>query len=725
MHLTGGRSQFCSSLLCAIALLLAAAPAGSAQQTSSPGLEIKSVDVGLAGHYKVGYWTPVAVTLSTDKQLRGRLVLTTLDDEGLTTRFVDDAPVELKVGETRLERCVRFGNLRPALAVEFVADDTVVTRKELRGDAIPPAHASTSEIVAVIGGDLGAAAALPNRTYRHKREVHVVELKSLADLPQVEFGLDAVDLVTLATSDITSAPANVRSLTDWVLLGGRCIIACGKQGELLFGDDGALRPLAPGEFDRVGALRRTAALEAYAGSIQRIEGARSLDLLQFKSVRGRIDAAEGSGSAQALVMHYPAGFGLVSLIAVDLDQPPLDSWPGRSKLMSRVLALHQPGETGKGQGDRQVSPPAQLGYHDLAGQLRMALDQFEGVRLIAFSWVAALIAGYIVLVGPLDYFLVRFGLRRMQATWGTLSLLVIAFVALAWWLDARLKSQEVQLNQAEIVDLDAETGLVRGNGWMHLYGPRTATYDLTPESTAVSLASAEGTVAPRSAVSWQGLPGEGLGGLDGRATATLFDSPYEIDTGSVPAIRGVPVQTSSTRGFAHRWSNNSPALPEARFQLTNDGLLVGRFEYPLTVELENVAIYYDRFLYPIAGVVKPGRTIELSPTSSVRDMRFHLTQKRVIDSKEIVTPWNARSADVPRILEVMMLHKAAGGDHYTGLTARYDARIDLSDHLATGRALLVGTGRQPLTHWRGERAPDAPSRSAGLVRIVIPVSPAE
>jgi hypothetical protein len=37
-----------------------------------------------------------------------------------------------------------------------------------------------------------------------------------------------------------------------------------------------------------------------------------------------------------------------------------------------------------------------------------------------------------------------------------------------------------------------------------------------------------------------------------------------------------------------------------------------------------------------------------------------------------------------------MFHEAAGGRGYTGLTHRYQGRIDLSDPLKTARAVLVG-----------------------------------
>lgn len=735
MNFTGGVRQILGTLLWAVLLLVTAARESDAVESDSHSMSIASVAVGVGGHYKVGHWTPVVVTLEAHKAIvSGRLVLITADDEGLSTRYVDDELITLSVGSHIVERYVRFGNRQPELRVEFIYEDDSSTQRVFTASELPAARESTSELVVVVGHDIGVTSALPTRTYRQKRETHVIQLDSVIDLPQRAIGLDAVDLITLSTSQIEKVPPSSHwsALTDWLLVGGRAVIACGRQGEVLFGDGGLLQSIAPGKFDRVGLLRRTAALEAYAGSAQRLDTTRSLDMLQFQQVRGRVEASDGNSGAGELplVVQYPAGFGQISLITVDLDQPPLSDWPGRTKMMARILAFHQPGETGKGQGDRQNLPPAQLGYHDLTGQLRMALDQLQGVRLIAFSWVAVLIAVYILLVGPGDYFLVRFGLRRMQATWVTLGVISMGFIALAWWMDGRLKSSHVVVSQAEIIDLDAQTGIVRGSSWMHIYSPRTAAYALQPKVTPLMLQAPSTNSALQTnttLIGWQGLPGEGLGGLDGRQAPVLFDSPYQIavprETDSPAQLAGAPVQTASTKGFVTRFWHHAATQPAVAFQVTSDGLLTGRFDYPLNLELEDAAIYYDRFLYRINGVVKPGRTLELTPTSNARDMRFHLTQKRVIDSKEIVTPWNPRSTDVTRILEVMMLHKAAGGDNYTGLTARYDPRIDLSDHLATGRAILIGRARSSPVSWGDEQLDSAVDQAATMVRIVIPVSP--
>ena len=60
----------------------------------------------------------------------------------------------------------------------------------------------------------------------------------------------------------------------------------------------------------------------------------------------------------------------------------------------------------------EVGQVAHVGYTDIIGQLRGALDQFSGVTLFAFSWVAVLLGVYVLLIGPGDYFFLNRVLGR-------------------------------------------------------------------------------------------------------------------------------------------------------------------------------------------------------------------------------------------------------------------------------------------------------------------------
>ena len=237
---------------------------------------------------------------------------------------------------------------------------------------------------------------------------------------------------------------------------------------------------------------------------------------------------------------------------------------------------------------------------------------------------------------------------------------------------------------------------------------------------------------PRGAIlTWEGLPGVGLGGLDGRPAPSVFDSPYAVNPAGIlesnasPAISGIPITSAATKCFVTKWWRPI-AVPETALVATSDGLVTGEFTYPLNVELESPWLLYGNWLYILPRKLKAGEVVKLNQFSSPRNLLLHLAQKKTVDSKDVITPWNARSTDTARILTMMLFHKSAGGNAYTGLGNSFDATLDLSDHLKTGRAVLFGraTTRPMELQSHGESLSKHYDDSPTYYRLVLPVQAA-
>ena len=134
--------------------------------------------------------------------------------------------------------------------------------------------------------------------------------------------------------------------------------------------------------------------------------------------------------------------------------------------------------TGHGEESEENTAMMHFGYSDLAGQLRSALDRFGGVRLAPFWLVAALIVAYLLLIGPGDYFFLRKVVGRMGWTWLTFPLVVLLVCLGAYILAYRLKGDQIKVNQADLVDVDAASGLMRGATWLNVFSPRMESFDL-------------------------------------------------------------------------------------------------------------------------------------------------------------------------------------------------------------------------------------------------------
>src|SRR5262249_14843356 len=136
----------------------------------------------------------------------------------------------------------------------------------------------------------------------------------------------------------------------------------------------------------------------------------------------------------------------------------------------------------------------QEGVSDLASQLRQALEQFPGVKLVPFGWVAFFIFLYILLIGPGDYFFLKKVVKRMELTWVTFPLIVLT-VSLAAYLGAyAVEGKELRANKLDVLGVDRASGpgvagapaTMRGSSFLNLFSPQNYDYDVAVVPQAVA-----------------------------------------------------------------------------------------------------------------------------------------------------------------------------------------------------------------------------------------------
>src|SRR5206468_2732505 len=153
-----------------------------------------------------------------------------------------------------------------------------------------------------------------------------------------------------------------------------------------------------------------------------------------------------------LVIRQPFGFGEIVFVALDWDAPPIAGWSGRGYLFDKLFRRSvNPAEK---TSDASGGAFAQTGYDDLSGQLRAALDQFPGVTPIPFWSIALIMAAYLAVIGPLDYYVVHRVFQRMQVAWLTFPLSILLFCGVTYWLVHREKGTFIRVRQVDLVDTD-------------------------------------------------------------------------------------------------------------------------------------------------------------------------------------------------------------------------------------------------------------------------------
>ncbi|MGE0608617.1 MAG: hypothetical protein AB7O62_16100 [Pirellulales bacterium] len=697
----------------AIGLLFALASSASAQ-TAPP--ELAGVRIGFNGMFKIGHWTPVEVTFKGGSEsVTGRVEITVPDCDGVPSRVVTapQRPVRLTPGQNSSALLyVRFGQEESTFRVAFreqerqrlLVDESYSHISEIDPEHPPTLLTTDKQLIVSVGTSVGLEDGRLVFPKSQREQIQVARLDgddAVSRLPTRWYGYEGVSTLVLATNqpDIYRLLENNERLTaleQWVRLGGRLVVFAGSSAPAILAGGEDSHPLAqfvPAKFEKMTTLTQLTALEQYAESKHPVPlqaQGQPLSLPQLTAVTGTVVASEGG---TPLVIRSPRGFGEVVFVAADLNVAPLSKWEGRREFLAKLMNWKvRPEEEDESNFGQRFS---HLGFTDLAGQLRGSLDQFTGIRVVPFVVVALLIVAYILLIGPGDYFFVKKILKKMEWTWVTFPIIVVLFSLLAYTLARWSKGSHMQMNQIDLVDIDVESKMLRGTTWANLFSPGTQSYDLSIKPQPIDGDAEAATAAP---LGWMGLPGGGLGGMSNRSSPSLFQQAYEYSP-ELDAMLRVPIAVWDTKSLTARYTSESDLDLDADLTSQNDDL-AGVLTNTLDVPLEDCLLAHGRHAYALKRIA-PGQTVEISRRLDRSDLQTYLTGRKLdYDQQKKVyvqssTPYDQQSFDVPSILRQMMFYEAGGGGGYAGLTNDYQRFVDLSSHLQTGRAILIGFTRLP------------------------------
>ena len=736
-----------SKFLVLLVLLLSATLTTSswARQTTA---SIKSADpdpisenlvsIGFEQQVKLGMWSTF--------HFQGQEAATKFE---ITVRDGDDAPVtytgqltEVGAGDSKRQHAFcRFGRGFGGAKIRLLDADDQVTLEEsvVVGEGGILLNKATQKMTVVfepeedVIGDVIVAGIVVNND---DEPPIVVSMDETNQLPSQWFCYQGVETFVLVANDAEKInqiqPLQWDALQEWVENGGRLILSVSPEAVELVSAGGCLERFMPGRVVGVSEMKSSSQLESYASvsSQQLLAKDEKLNLIELADVKGNVELTQNK---VPLIVKQGLGAGEVSFLAVELNAPKLTKWKGFSSLLKRFVTVESSGE--QESDNPRTNRVTHYGYEDMVGQLRVPLDQYSNVKFVAFTWVAVLIGLYILLIGPGDYFLLRKVLGKMELTWVTFSLISLAFCGLALWTASWTKPNDVQINQLEIIDVDATTGVTRGNVWANLYTPRTERLNIELEQE-----NKFGFEVQSNMLSWQGLPGDGLGGLSSKSRTGLVRQSYfnQISVDGKSQINSklvdVPIQVSSSKAlYAQWWAESPDVVSNLKASRFNVGL-EGTFKNPLNVELRNCRVMFENWVYLIDRRVKVGDVVSIKEMSQ-KNTKAYLTRRNKKNREDVEEraqniPWDPTATNIRSIANMMMFYEAAGGSSYTGLSHDFQPHIDLSRHLSMGRAIVVGEIDGKLNHGthlkiNGESAAENYDDEVTIVRLIVPVKPAK
>jgi hypothetical protein len=267
---------------------------------------------------------------------------------------------------------------------------------------------------------------------------------------------------------------------------------------------------------------------------------------------------------------------------------------------------------------------------DLSTEILRMLDNFD-VTIIPFGYVALFIVLYILVVGPLDFILLKFVFKRLEWTWITFPTVVLGVSIVAYFAAYALKGRDLKINKIDIVDFDLRTSLddkrrptnvhAYGNTFFTILSPRIQNYTIGLEPNPafwgadarkikIGKDREADEVMSADLTAWMGRPSGGMHQMGRSGGAGFFRKPYDF-TEDASGLRSVPIPVWTTKAFCASWEQALAAPPftvdlvyHTRAVGDRDIKISGKLASHLGVELVDCWLIYQKHCYSLRGGLK-------------------------------------------------------------------------------------------------------------------------
>jgi hypothetical protein len=271
-------------------------------------------------------------------------------------------------------------------------------------------------------------------------------------LPWDWTGYESLDLLVLYDPDWTAlAPEQVSAIVQWVTGGGRLLMVLGGHPLPAKHPLAQLLPMEVGAARQVSLPRTKLAEWGCAEATRDTVSAWPLEVCDAAGWK-----AQEFGTTTSLAAYGPVGFGRVGVLAFDpaILGVPRESgvapfWIEVSKplLNTRVLEAGPAPEDTDRYAYSRMDSDGDAGVNAILTHL---LDIPE-MRPISIIWVLALLLGLAVVIGPVDYFILK-RRDRLPLTWITFTIYIVVFSVVAYYGVRALRAGSTQIRTVSVID---------------------------------------------------------------------------------------------------------------------------------------------------------------------------------------------------------------------------------------------------------------------------------
>lgn len=496
-----------------------------------------SAAAGFDGYCKDKRWLPVRVEIENNgPDLDASVQVSYNNSNGGVTSTTTEAQLPTSSRKSFFVYIFADGSLRN-FAVSLLDGTKVLQKIKLQTNCL----AGNVMLVGALSDTPAALDGLSDMTPLGGTS-RVAQLR-ISDLPERSQAWQSLDALVVSNADTGAlTAAQKQALELWLGSGGQLLVTGGAQWQRT---TAGLSEFLPVEIRSTRNVTSLLNLSAYVKDESRLETGATLPVGAMREGAQALVEQDGV----PVLARKTVGFGAVYYLAADPSVNPLVGWAGMKTLYEQTLATRPPLPSWA-----VTSFDAQ--YPNTTEQ---ALGAMKELSMPSILYICGLLGLYVVVMGPLNFLILRRAKRR-ELAWITIPALVVLFSCVFYATGFSFRGFTPILNRLMIVQ--AWDGVPQANvkALVGVYSPVRAQYDITANAGFIPHAFSGGFGELQSDNNWALLQQDAsmvtpdtrveIAGmkaliLEGNLPALPISHTLTIDLGkSSPAVSGTVINSS-------------------------------------------------------------------------------------------------------------------------------------------------------------------------------------
>ena len=282
---------------------------------------------------------------------------------------------------------------------------------------------------------------------------------NLSDLPDKAQAWNSLGALVVSNVDTgTFTPGQKQALESWLGSGGKLLVTGGLRWQ---GTAAGLKDFLPIDVNGTSNVSGLSDLQAYLKDPNPLDLRRTV--LSVGTIREGANVLVKQDSVPLIVQKF-VGFGTVYYLAADPALQPLSGWNGNQDLYSLLLGS-------------QPTIPRWSNRFWYGYNANQALGAISELGLPSIFYISCLMGIYVLIIGPLNYFVLS-RLKRRELAWVTIPVLVIVFSFLAYGSGLFYRGTTPILNRLVVAQAWDGLDQAHAQALVGIYSPVRARYDL-------------------------------------------------------------------------------------------------------------------------------------------------------------------------------------------------------------------------------------------------------